>query len=316
VDNFPWGLPGLVVALIFGIAIFATLSNIPINYLVVLVILLIAGICTLAVALWSAVQNNQRQEPNWYRANKKQNPETATLANSLVNESRANREQDKRKENLHYPIELLTTFAVIVTAGFVISQWYEMREVFIPIDQQAKTLEKTMIASSRAWVAPAQIIWTESPDLGLPAKLAIRIVNVGKEPALGTIWKINPSPITYIPQNDVVEERPVGRNRSCEGLEPVRNTGVVVYPNAANYWLPFDIPNTPENKEIFNAALSRQKTLMIEGCFAYLTFTERHTSAFRFFLRDTAEAPRCRIESSELKCPWNFNAMLSGSDAN
>jgi hypothetical protein len=144
VNHRDWGLAAVLVAMALGGAMTWTLSNVPHDYLVIFVILLGGGVYTLTAALSSARRNSKRDEPDWHRRNNTRNLDIAPLVDALVNESRANRAE-------RYPIELFTLLAVGVSAGFVISQWYEMRKVYDPIKDQADTLEKTRIVSQRPY---------------------------------------------------------------------------------------------------------------------------------------------------------------------
>ncbi len=108
------------------------------------------------------------------------------------------------------------------------------------------------------------------------------------------------------------------RNATCDGLEPPLHDGMVLYPPVGvNFWLPLDIPNSTENRQLVSEILSKRKSLVIDGCFAYRTSEERHTSSFRFFLRDIPNMPSYAPDKDGKLTPaWNFNVTLSGNEAN
>jgi hypothetical protein len=92
---------------------------------------------------------------------------------------------------------------------------------------------------------------------------------------------------------------------------------VVLYPfGSGNFWLPLAIPDTPENRSLITDVSQKNKSLLIEGCFAYITETKKHTSAFRFLLRDVPGTSFIANKSGEMVPAWNFNVALSGNDAN
>ena len=149
-----WGLAAVLIAMTLGGVIVWSLLNAPPDYLVIAVIFLGAGVGTLAAALWSVYHNRGRPEPNWYRGDTEREPHLAALVDALVNESRANREEQQREEKLNYPIELLTLFAVLVTASFVIFQWHEMVKVYDPVKTSAEAA-KTAAEAAKTQAAAA-----------------------------------------------------------------------------------------------------------------------------------------------------------------
>ena len=133
--------------------------------------------------------------------------------------------------------------------------------------EAAEIAQKSLVAANRAWLSPTNAILTKPMEGGLPIQIQIHIVNVGREPALGVVWKTNPFPVPYIPLTSGTEPS-IGPNVSCEGLEPREPDGLVIYPpGGTNYWLPFEIEDSGENRKIFEAIMARQSTLIIEGRF-------------------------------------------------
>jgi hypothetical protein len=181
----------------------------------------------------------------------------------------------------------------------------------------ADVAKKNLVAANRAWIAPTNAVLTKPIEDGLPIKIQIHIVNVGREPALGVVWKLNPLPVPYMPLGKEVDDLAFGPNKSCEGLEPKPADGLVIYPpGGTNYWLPFEIEDTPENAKLLASVVARQNSLVIEGCFAYRAGGERRTSAFRFYPRDIPSEPSYIVKDGKPAQNWNFNAMLRGNEAN
>jgi hypothetical protein len=90
-----------------------------------------------------------------------------------------------------------------------------------------------------------------------------------------------------------------------------------VYPQEkTNYWFPFDVPDTSANRRPIEDVVSRKKSLVIDGCFAYRTGGTKHTSAFRYFLRDIPSPSFTVDKDGKPIAAWNFNAALSGNEAN
>jgi hypothetical protein len=180
------------------------------------------------------------------------------------------------------------------------------------------TLAEAALVANRAWVDPEQIVLASSleSESPLPLKYEIRIVNPGKKPALGVVWSVEPTGEPYIPQSAATLQMP--SNTSCNNLHPSSSEGVVLYPaGGANYWVPRDIPSTSANQQLISAVLSRKESLVISGCFAYMTDGETHTSAFRYFLRDIPGKPSFAISKEGKAIPnWNFNVSLNGNTAN
>lgn len=172
------------------------------------------------------------------------------------------------------------------------------------------TLTKESItAANRAWIAPTAATLGKPLEDGLPARIQIRIVNVGREPALGLVWKVASILVPYIaPENGAdANTENIGPNVVCHGLGPRQADGLVIYPpGGGDYWLPFEIPDTPENKRIVDSVVKREGSLVIQGCFAYRAAGERRTSSFQFFLRDVPNQPSPN---------WRFNATLTGNEA-
>jgi hypothetical protein len=174
--------------------------------------------------------------------------------------------------------------------------------------QAADTASDALMASTRAWIAPTFAKLATPLENGPPISIQVHIINTGKEPALNGTWRFKHCLIPYIEPSNNPAEHNLGPNTACDGLVAAGDTaGMVIYPtNATNIWVPYEIPDTPEDRNIIGAALAHRNSLVIEGCLAYRTGGKAHKSAFRFFLRDVPNQP-----SSQ----WNLNAMTTGNYA-
>ncbi len=179
---------------------------------------------------------------------------------------------------------------------------------------QLTEAHKARIAEERAWIAPVSMILESALENGLPVRYQIRIVNPGKEPALGVVWKATPIGVPYIQPTSEPDAR---RNTTCDGLEPPPSNGVVLYPSTeVNFWVPLDVPDTTENRQLIREVLNKSESLVIDGCFAYRTGGGKHTSSFRFFLRDIPGKPSyIRDKDGNLTPAWNFNVNPTGNEA-
>lgn len=140
----------------------------------------------------------------------------------------------------------------------------------------------------------------------------IHVENVGREPAFNGVYTFNYFLAPYITGGnspDVFQE-----NTTCRGLKPAPHSGITIYPGTVKFWIPYSF----EDKKMIAYILERKGSLVVEGCIAFLTFGQRHTSEFRFFLRDTL-GPSCWAAKEGIttlqgvmQC-WNFNGMLRGS---
>jgi hypothetical protein len=214
------------------------------------------------------------------------------------------------------PINLFTlalVFATLLLGAIAILQSYILLSTDRTTERAANaakeaadTARDTLIADTRAWLAPTFAKLNTPLENGPPIAIAVHIINTGKEPALNGAWGFKYYLLPYIqPTNNPTEH--LGPNTACDGITPSDTSGIVVYPTSVtNFWLPLEIPDTAEDREIVNAALTHHNSLVIEGCLAYRTGGKAHKSLFRFFLRDVPNQP-----SSQ----WNFNAMTTGNYA-
>jgi hypothetical protein len=215
---------------------------------------------------------------------------------------------DNKKQRF---INWLTLFAIMAYTTIAVLQWLEIHQSGV----DTRKIAKAAIATNRAWIAPNSINLFSSLESGTPLKFQIGALNLGREPALGVVYNIQSYGVPYIPEDAVSIN--FGPNITCKGLEPTPRDGIVFYPIQAKMLVPQIIPDTLEKRQLIEAVMNRKESLVIDGCFAYRTVGEVHTSMFRYFLRDrpgissfTPEMPR------KPSTAWQFNVTLTGNEAN
>ncbi|MGA8939212.1 MAG: hypothetical protein WB439_08610 [Acidobacteriaceae bacterium] len=205
------------------------------------------------------------------------------------------------------------TRVTILLAAIAVFNLYEV----IEDGTDTRKLADSAVTANRAWIAPEQMILDSPVESGLPLKYQIRIVNPGKEPALDGVWNVKSFGAPYIREGRGPDPTRFGHNSTCEGLHPNKNGGMTVYPSGAtNFWIPLSVEDTPDNRILIAAVQNRSQSLVLEGCFAYLTDGAAHTSAFRFFLRDIPGPSFATNKEGTQVEAWNFNATFDGNDAN
>jgi hypothetical protein len=217
-------------------------------------------------------------------------------------------------------LAIFTLFLVLATVGLFISGERNVevaRQAANAARQSADLASEALIANTRAWLAPSFAILNTPLESGPPISFQLHMINTGKEPALNAKWDFKYYLIPYIKPTNSPSDT-LGPNTVCEGVEPANSAGIVIYPATptTNFWLPLEIPDTPEDRKIVTAALERSNSLVIEGCIAYRIFGKTHKSWFRFFLRDVQGQPSFVMRDGKPAPNWNFNAMTTGNGAN
>ncbi|MDR3537202.1 MAG: hypothetical protein P4L71_11945 [Acetobacteraceae bacterium] len=172
------------------------------------------------------------------------------------------------------------------------------------------------VQANRAWLAPGFLTLNEPVESGAIV-VRLHVQDTGHQPAIGMRSRIKYYTADYIPEGlggleayNAIKDL----NATCVGLDPDRDQGPVVYPGDTKVWI-INEDNDSEAKARAQDVAARRKTLVVEGCIAYLTFGQRHTSAFRFFLRDTP-GPSCPTPPQQGQCYWMFNSTETGNQAN
>jgi hypothetical protein len=227
-----------------------------------------------------------------------------SLRQRPIQNSEARKEAGKYWQHPKSKIEL---------GGLLIVAAYTIISFFLWLAQrEANEINaRNLVEANRAWLAPSFI------NLGAPlegtdiVRFNVKIENTGHQPASHMSWKFNHFLIPHIPEREFPTPEKLASNQTCGALNPA-NAEDTVFPSNTNYW----VPNHFEDPLLVQRILSKASTLVIEGCFGYVTFGKFHTSSFRVFLRDTADKPSCwRNNDGKSEC-WGFNLLLSGNDAN
>lgn len=216
-----------------------------------------------------------------------------------------------------------TAFATVIMAIFTVVlarvsylQWRELHKQ----GYDTEKLAIAAVATSRAWIAPEQMTLGSPVESGLPLRYAVRVMNDGKEPALGVVWQVRAFGVPYIREDNKPGGSGMGLNRTCTDLKTQPENGLVIYPSAEgvpNYWIPMSIPDTAQNRLLLEDVRTKAESLVIEGCFAYHAASQAHTSSFRFFLRDIPSSPSFIAgKDGKPAAAWGFNAVLTGNEAN
>jgi hypothetical protein len=178
------------------------------------------------------------------------------------------------------------------------------------------SLAEAAVVSSRAWIAPIQVILETPIESGPPVRYQLQIVNPGREPAIGAVWRTIPYGVPYVQERSEPNEPDLPPNNTCSGLIPNPTRGYVLYPEVpVKFWTGFTIENSAGNRSLLRRVQDRKATLIIDGCVAYIASGARHTSEFRFLLRD-APGPSMVLGKDGMIPGWNFNPALTGNQAN
>jgi hypothetical protein len=255
------------------------------------------------------------------------------LINAITKEGGAGRDEEKREDDEKKLREWITIGLIALTLGVLGWQVGEMVKVYDPVKAQADAAERNLVAANRAWVEPASLILEKPLEQGGSTEIGLFITNRGREPAVDVLYALKLRSITYIksgaPSNDESVEEPLGRNQTCDALEPKPGVGFVLYPGIdRQHGVGYSFPENETNTGIRLAALSRSVSIVVDGCLAYHTFDQSHFSAFRFLLRDVP-GPSCWIvhptpgvpspagiqtPDGVMRC-WDFQVMLTGNKA-
>jgi hypothetical protein len=141
------------------------------------------------------------------------------------------------------------------------------------------TLRETLVASNRAWIAPAGLSASGEIDGDKDIGVLVFYSNLGKGPAL----KLNANLIAgSTPNTDKsdFESLAIGPNKTCDGLLP-KSEGAVIFPNSVkDNWINTSIAR----KLILATVKSNESALYIQGCWAYETMHEIHHTWFCYIV--------------------------------
>jgi hypothetical protein len=184
-------------------------------------------------------------------------------------------------------ISAFTLLVIAIYTYYAGEQWRQMIRAADATEESAgaaksaaDTARDTLIAGSRAWIAPVNASITSDISPNIPLEFSVSFKNSGRSPALDmhpiyVLDKIPSSKLTDNTINDFIEAKDV-----CKGIA-VKPGAQVAYP---------DLPDTFNFKVglpgwVDNGVVSGDTTLMVRMCFVYRTMKEIHRTSFCYYYR-------------------------------
>lgn len=243
----------------------------------------------------------------------------AALIDAIGREGQANRTEEKREDRGKRFREYLTLFFIIATTAGVFYQAHifsEQRDEMHTASEQttqlignnakladaaadqakatdkeaaaladnAKVAHDNMIASERAWVGPTNASIDGAIQVGKELGINIEYANTGKEPANNFVPSIDGFTITS-------EEDTGGKTvqrlftyfQKCQIEAPSIVAGQVVFPTTGftRYNYNSKIPAESIDQDFIDG----KKTLIVQGCFVYVSFSVIRHTYFCFFYK-------------------------------
>lgn len=228
----------------------------------------------------------------------------------------------------HFPHYLIALFTLLL-AIFAYFAWDEATISTTALQGQLNEARKATIANNRAWLGVVSMVLASPVENGKPIDFSVRMENTGKSPALHAVIVYNEFTIPYILDRvgTYTDYEPSQLNTTCEGVRLAADGGFVISPGKTNFYSRHSFENTERYRQDAADAAARKRSLVVEGCVAYVTIDGPHTSSFRFFLRDVqqhesfyqSDTPEfgCDLtRNGKYACLWMFNGMLTGNDMN
>jgi hypothetical protein len=125
------------------------------------------------------------------------------------------------------PVARFTKWLVIVTALLCIVTLLSVVVLKITDD----TLNRTLVENTRAWLTAAQMQLVTPLDQIDTVKVQVRMVNIGREPALNVVWSLEPRLVSYVPEGPAPDIPLLAPNITCEGVETDSLRGIPVFSN-------------------------------------------------------------------------------------
>jgi hypothetical protein len=236
-------------------------------------------------------------------------PDFKALIHTIRREGRAYRKEEQREDRAKRFREWITIALIALTFIAVCYQVHEMIKVYDPIIDQAiaanesakatnksatastkvaEDNEKSLVASSRAWVGPTDAkITTGTPAVGQPTKVVISVRNSGREPARDFRWI--PTKIVTAKGDEGALNQKVDTNlRFCLGT-PSQKFGQVIYPTGG-FGEGFDFTVLFDGSEVDQQVVDGEKVLVVQGCLTYESFGATRHSAFCYFFENKTSA--------------------------
>jgi hypothetical protein len=250
-------------------------------------------------------------------------PDFAALIDAIRSEGQANRREEISEDRGKRFREYLTLFFVIATTAGVFYQAYifsgQLTEMKSSGEQTAQLIDnnaalaasatkqaeaadkqanamnaavevsrESLIAAGRAWVGPRNAKITSPVEVGKTIEFAIEYANTGREPALDFAYSVD-----AFFSSDQDEQRGTTFARVSRALARCRandtiSGGQVVFPSTGFSSYNLAITNhEPIDQELVDS----QKTLIVQGCFLYRSFSVIRHSYFCYFYRSKTSKP-------------------------
>ena len=153
-----------------------------------------------------------------------------------------------------------------------------------PSDSANRSLD----ASSRAWIAPDIAYFTSEIAKDVPLSFVVQYRNTGKSPAFDvhSIYKLEQVPVSKFDDNTF--NALMEATDSCKDLKPAPGADVV-YPNMPN---PSDLIFTTHVPNwVGDDVVEERSAIVLRMCFAYETMQATHRTSFCFFYRTGVTQP-------------------------
>ena len=237
-----------------------------------------------------------------------QRPDFSDLIEVIKEEGRAYRKEEQREDRGKQFREWITIGLIFVTFVAVCYQVHEMIKVYDPIQEQAiaanesaketkrsadaaakvaEDSEKSLVASSRAWVGPTDAKITSGPlAIEKPTKIVISVRNSGREPARDFRWI--PTTIISSRGEGTLDQKVDTNLKFCLGT-PSQKFGQVIFPTGG-FGEGFEFTVSFDGSKIDQAVIDGQKVIVVQGCLAYESFGATRHSAFCYFFDNKSSA--------------------------
>jgi hypothetical protein len=182
-------------------------------------------------------------------------------------------------------LQVLGLFILVVYAVATIAIWRANKKAADAATSAANTARDTLVASSRAWIAPNTASFTSKIAEHVPMSWGVQYSNTGKSPALDVhpIWSLQQVPVSKFEDNTFnafIEADKASDACTHLGTAPGAD---VVYPDQPNGYKLIFTNHQPEwvNSDV----LSGNTAVVLQMCFAYKTMGEVHHTSFCYFYR-------------------------------
>jgi hypothetical protein len=149
------------------------------------------------------------------------------------------------------------------------------------------TLDNTLVAANRAWIAPRVIQITGKVEVGKWLETRVVFDNIGKEPALSLLSSAPNSGYFPVAPNKQIERewdiKNIPPNKTCETINTEASGGLTIYPVGIIQTVQeMSIISFGDSTGLTNEVFAGKNVFWTQGCFAYRTFNKIRYSAFCF----------------------------------